>query len=156
MTPTQRVKKSGTKDADPIYDLILNYEQKLAKYGVVISNEPKGIPTKQCSWHADIYQPTPPENCQDHPDWIKYQLDMIRASDDAHKALVAVTETHPTTVLGIGALLDFIEKHKNSGMLCEEAFSGSFDAKGEPIYVNDLKYAYLTARDAAFVLGGES
>lgn len=156
MIHAQLVKKSSTKDAEPIYDLILNYEQKLANYGVVIGREPKGIPMKQRSWNADIYQQTPPENCQDHPDWIKYQLDMIRASNDMHEALLAVIHTHPTTILGIGMLLDFIEKHEEDGMLCEESFSGSFDAEGEPIYVNDLKWARYTAREAIFALGGKS
>jgi len=103
---------SATGGPDPIFAAIERH--RAVRRGWLAAYDRLGmlqemIPETRRRWHILVNQR--PDDCTDAPEWIEANEALIEATEELDKALEVVLSTPPTTIAGVGDLLDYVSRY---------------------------------------------
>jgi len=101
---------SATGGPDPIFAAIERH--RAVRRGWLAAYDRLGmlqemIPKARRRWEFD----EKPDNCTDVPEWIEANEALIEATEELDKTLEVVLSTPPTTIAGVGDLLDYVSRY---------------------------------------------
>ena len=131
---------------DPVFAAIERHRAAYKAHGDFLRDEDERdlwirIPEERRRWHADIFNPEPPADCGDDPEWIAYEKTKLDAGTTDAEALVSVVSTEPATIAGAVALLNYCLQQGELG--------ASYSGVGDEAEAIDLTATLLETLAAA-------
>jgi hypothetical protein len=142
---------------DPIYAACERYEIAKTAYIAAVhaaQDLEETLPTHQRQWDWSVWDPEPPADCDDAPEWIAAQRSL--ACPRECKALFELAKTKPTTIAGCVHVLDYVVECWNKGEQWSDTWTGEYDPEtGDAMYANPSRMLVETMSEALREIGGQ-